>query len=148
MGKLCHGTNLEYSNESRRFARLSTSQRAWLTKSVDAMEHAAAPTIFGAPVRRAIEHRFAENFGALSIDEWTQVAARALGAATSAGRIAAQLAELDGSQEIRRRHALAALQAVRAICDRTASLTRLDERRGRLVGTAGDHEQEAIRIAS
>jgi hypothetical protein len=102
----------------------------------------------GHAVRKTVERRFANNFAELCQDEWYRIAVRALDAATSAGRIAAQLAELDRSQEIRRRHALAALEAVRAICDRTASLTRLDERRGRLVRTAGGHEREAIRIAS
>jgi len=128
--------------------RLSTAQRAWLAESIYAMQRGAAPTDMGHAVRMTVERRFANNFAELCQDEWYRIAVRALDAATSAGRIAAQLAELDRSQEIRRRHALAALEAVRAICDRTASLTRLDERRGRLVRTAGGHEREAIRIAS
>jgi hypothetical protein len=84
----------------------------------------------------------------LSEDEWAQVAARGLTAAMSAGRIAAQLAELDNSREIRRRHALAGLQAVRAICDRTMSLSRLAERRERPVSVRRSTDREAIRIAS
>ena len=133
MGKACHGVDLAYGNESQTFVRLSPPQETWLTESVDAMERGAAPAIMGPAVRRAIERRFAENFAALSHEEWTQIAARGLAAAASAGRIAAQLAELDNSREIRRRHALAALLAVRAICDRTMSLTRLAERRDRFV---------------
>ena len=148
MGRACHGVDLEYGNDSHTLVRLSAAQRAWLAESIYAMQQGAAPTDMGPAVRKAVELRFAKNFAALCQDEWYRIAVRALDAATSAGRIAAQLAELDRSQEIRRRHALAALEAVRAICDRTASLTRLDERRGRLVGTAGGHEQEAIRIAS
>jgi hypothetical protein len=98
----------------------------------------------GPAVRRAIELRFAENFAALSHDEWTQVAPRTLAAATSAGCIAAELAELDRSPEIRRRHALAGLQAVRAICDRTTSLARLTERRERVA----DVGRVPLRVAS
>ena len=54
----------------------------------------------GPAVRRAIERRFAGNFAALSLDEWMQVSSRGLEAAARAGRIAAELAELD--QLIRR----------------------------------------------
>lgn len=148
MGKVCTGVDLEYGNESQALVRLSTEQEAWLTESVDAMERGAAPTIMGAPVRRAIERRFAENFAVLSRDEWAQVAGRGLEAAVRAGRIAAELAALDHSTEIRRRHALAGLQAVRAICDRTMSLTRITERRDRVVGVGRRHDLEAIRVAS
>jgi hypothetical protein len=148
MGKVCHGVDLEYGNESQTFVRLSTEQEAWLTESVDAMERGAAPAIMGPSVRRAIECRFADNFAALSQDEWVLVAKRGLEAAARAGRIAAELAQLDNSQEIRRRHALAGLQAVRAICDRSMSLTRLAERRGRVVGVGRRHDHEAIRVAS
>ena len=136
MGKICHGVDLAYGFESQPAVGLSAAQQAWLTESVDAMERGAGPAVLGAAVRRAIERRFSENFAVLSQQEWTQVAGRSLEAAASAGRIAGQLAELDNSGEIRRRHALAALQAVRAICDRTMSLARLSERRERLVGVA------------
>jgi len=148
MGRACHGVDLEYGSDSHTLVRLSTAQRAWLAESIDAMQRGAAPTDMGHAVRKTVERRFANNFAELCQDEWYRIAVRALDAATSAGRIAAQLAELDRSQEIRRRHALAALEAVRAICDRTASLTQLDERRGRLVRTPGGHERDAIRIAS
>jgi hypothetical protein len=147
MGKVCHGVDLTYGNESQVFGLLSTDQEAWLTESVDAMERGAAPAVMGPAVRRAIELRFADNFAVLSRAEWTQVAARGLAAATQAGRIAAELAELDNSREIRRRHALAALQAVRAICDRSTSLARLAERRG-IVGVGRVRESEAVRVAS
>src|SRR5262245_53284166 len=132
MGRVCHGVDLEYGDESKAFVRLSVAQMAWLSESVDAMARGAAPTILGSSVRRAIELRFAKNFAVLTHEEWGQIGDRGLEAATSAGRIAAQLAELDRSREIRRRHALAGLQAVRAICDRTMSLRRIDERRERL----------------
>jgi hypothetical protein len=148
MGRVCHGVDLEYGTESQAPVRLSIAQETWLTESVDAMEQGAAPMIVGPAVRRALERRFAANFAALSEDEWAQVAARGLTAAMSAGRIAAQLAELDNSREIRRRHALAGLQAVRAICDRTMSLSRLAERRERPVSVRRSTDREAIRIAS
>ena len=148
MGKACHGVDLTYGNESQSVVRLSENQHAWLTESVDAMERGAAPMPMGPAVRRAIEVRFAENFAALSHDEWTQVAPRALAAATSAGCIAAELAELDRSPEIRRRHALAGLQAVRAICDRTASLARLSERREHVVAGGRHQDREPLRVAS
>ncbi len=148
MGKVCRGVDLEYGNESQSFVRLSAEQAAWLTESVDAMERGAKPVIIGPPVRRAIERRFAENFAVLSRDEWVQVAARGLEAAARAGRIAVELAALDNSPEIRRRHALAGLQAVRAICDRSMSLTRIAERRERLVGVGIRHGHNPIRVAS
>jgi hypothetical protein len=146
MGKICTGVNLTYGSESQSFVQLTATQHAWLTESVDAMERGAAPTVMGPAVRRAIERRFAENFAALSDDQWAQVAERGLTAATHAGRIAAELADLDRSPEIRRRHALAGLQVVRSICDRSTSLARLSERREPLVG-AGQHH-ELVRVAS
>ena len=148
MGRACHGVDLTYGNESQSFAQLSENQHAWLTQSVDAMGRGAAPMLMGPAVRRAIELRFAENYAALSHDEWTQVAPRALAAATSAGCIAAELAELDRSPEIRRRHALAGLQAVRAICDRTASLARLSERRERVAAVGRRPDRAPLRVAS
>jgi hypothetical protein len=148
MGKVCHGVDLQHGNESQTFVRLSAEQEAWLSESVDAMERGAAPMKMGPAVRRAIEHRFAGNFAALSLDEWIQVSSRGLEAAARAGRIAAELAELDRSSEIRRRHALAGLQAVRAICDRSMSLSRLTERRERVLDVGRGYHQEAIRVAS
>jgi hypothetical protein len=146
MGRVCHGVDLNYGIERETLVRLSLDQQAWLRESIDAMERGAAPKIMSATVRRAIEHRFAGNFAALSQDEWAQVASRGLVAASCAGRIAAELAELDNSPEVRRRHALAGLQAVRAICDRSMSLTRLAERRDRIVGVR--RHEEAVRVAS
>jgi hypothetical protein len=148
MGRACHGVDLTYGNESQSFVHLSANQHAWLTQSVDAMERGAEPLFMGAAVRRAIEVRFAENYAALSRDEWTQMAARALAAATRAGRIAAELAELDRSPEVRRRHAFAGLQAVRSICDRSASLARLAERRERVVAVDRRPDRAPLRVAS
>src|SRR5262245_9289765 len=113
MGRLCSSVNLTYGYESGSSVQLSTHQHRWLTQIIDAIARGALPTATGPAVRRAIERRFAENFASLSADDWAQSSERGLAAAIHAGRIAAELAELDRSPEIRRRHALAGLQAVR-----------------------------------
>jgi len=144
MGRLCSNVDLTYGNESESSVQLSAHQHQWLTAILDAIASGAAPTIMGPAVRRAIERRFAENFAMLSADEWAQVAERGLAASMHAGRIAAELARLDRSPEIRRRHALAALQVVRATCDRSTSLARLSERRELLEGAG----RVPLRVAS
>lgn len=148
MGRLCSSVDLTYGNESESSVQLSAHQHEWLTAIVGAIARGAAPIAMGAAVRRAIERRFAENFASLTADDWAQSAERGLAAALYAGRIAAELAELDRSPEIRRRHALAALQVVRATCDRSTSPARLSERRERLVGVGSRHDRELVRVAS
>jgi hypothetical protein len=123
MGKVCQGSILESGRVPTVSTTLSASQLTWLRESIDAMQCGAAPAFMGEAVRREIEIRFNENFAALTQDDWTRVAKRGLEAAESAGRIAAELARLDNSVEIRRRHALAGLHAVKAICDRSMRLT-------------------------
>ena len=123
MGKVCQGPVLESGRVPMVSTTLSVSQLTWLRESIDAMQCGAGPAFMGDAVRRDIEIRFNENFAALTQDDWTRVAKRGLEAAESAGRIAAELARLDNSVEIRRRHAIAGLQAVKAICDRSMRLT-------------------------
>ncbi len=123
MGKVCQGPILESGRVPAVSTILSACQLMWLRESIHAMQCGAAPAFMGEAVRREIEVRFTENYAALTEDDWTRVAKRGLEAAESAGRIAAELARLDNSVEIRRRHALAGLVAVKAICDRSMRLT-------------------------
>jgi hypothetical protein len=123
MGRVCQGAILESGKVPTVSTTLSAYQLTWLRESIHAMQRGAAPAFMGDAVRREIEIRFTGNFAALTQNDWTCVAKRGLEAAESAGRIAAELARLDNSVEIRRRHALAGLQAVKAICDRSMRLT-------------------------
>jgi hypothetical protein len=123
MGKVCQGPVLESGRVPTVSTTLSVSQLTWLRESIHAMQCGAAPAFMGDAVRRDIEIRFTHNFAPQTLFDGPRAAPRGLEAAESAGRIAAELARLDNSVEIRRRHAIAGLQAVKAICDRSMRLT-------------------------
>jgi hypothetical protein len=148
MGRVCQGAILESGPVPTVSTRLSACQLTWLRESIHAMQCGAAPTFMGDAVRREIEARFTENYAALTEDDWTRVAKRGLEAAESAGRLAAELARLDNSAEIRRRHALAGLRAVKAICDRSMRLSRLAESEEPALGIAGTTSPQAGRAAA
>lgn len=80
-------------------------------------QESCQPTPLAEGVLAELENRFRPAFDALPADFWPKYGGRVVRMARKAGRIAAELADLDGSDQVTLVHALAGLRTMRDFCD-------------------------------
>lgn len=91
------------------------AQHDGLKRSLDAFEEGAQGRL-EAGVRDDVNNRFYAAYDKLTKAQWDLLEPAVLNASRTAGSIALSLADLNGSAQVSKAHALAALRAVRDIC--------------------------------
>ena len=91
------------------------AQHDGLKRSLDAFEEGAKHRL-EAGVRDEVHNRFYARYEQLTKAQWEALEPAVLNASLTTGSIAASLADMNGSAQVTKAHALAALRAVRDTC--------------------------------